>query len=359
MFAVTLPKIAFVRIFAVACFIFSINTVFGQIKPEFFPEDVLTDNQEANCFCEPGVVNKSRSKGLSIAYTRFFGGQYDTESENGPEVGSSDLTSLNSFDFKLKVPLLLGEQTRILLGYDYFFEQYDFEQTAGDFSETVGTLNNRALKSTGPSAIVSHSLNEKNYLIFRYKFSANGNYEGFIEFDGDNSVHNVFGLFGIKKNENKEIGYGLLVSKNFRSTTVIPLFLYNHTFNANWGIETVLPANVFVRCNFDPLTLLVFGVEYNSRSFRVDVDETADPLGFAYNHSEIQASLELERHINSWVWANLKVGYQQNFGSEFETKNQFAPTFNADIQNGLFIQAGVFVSPTTKEEIEHKHFNPK
>jgi len=189
-------------------------------------------------------------------------------------------------------------------------------------------------------------MSQKNYMAFRYKLSANGNYDNWIDINSRNSIHNFLGMYGTKKSDSFEWGVGFLFSKNFRRTSGLPFLLYNRTFNDKWGIESMFPANFFLRHNINPLTIAAVGIEYNSESFRLDVEDlTGTPLDFAYNHAELQLSLEVERHIGSWIWANAKFGYQHNFSSEFETKTTFTPDFQVDLQSGPFFHLGIFLSP--------------
>jgi len=54
---------------------------FSQIKPSFFPEDIihLSEEEDLKCYCKPGVANKIRSRGLSLAYGFNTGGGYESE----------------------------------------------------------------------------------------------------------------------------------------------------------------------------------------------------------------------------------------------------------------------------------------
>jgi len=292
------------RFFTLIMLCFLSNNVFGQLKPDFFPEDITIESHQGVCYCEPGVVNKSRSKGLVINYGVFGSGNYLPETSNSTNFTSSNLNAFNQFEFKLKVPIILKERTKVLLGYSYYIENYNFTEITESFSETINTLDNNTLKSNGISALVSHSINEENYLILRYKYSLNGNYDGFLEIDNRYAINNFMGLYGFKKNDLFEWGIGLLFSHSFRRTSALPFFLYNRTFNERWGIESGFPANFFLRYNLDPLTITALGIEYSSKSFRLDVvDSTGDLLDFAYNHAEILLSLSVERHLSSWIWA--------------------------------------------------------
>lgn len=331
----------------------------SQLKPDFFPEDILSEEGlGAKCYCKPGVANKSKGRGLSIIYGIANSGDYTpagTPSTFSPPVSS--LNRLNQFEFKIKIPVLLKERTKILLGYKYYTEWYNFERIGIDFSDAFRTLDALRLKNNDYNVILSHSLNEKNYLIFRYKYATNGNYEGWTSFENRYAVHSFLATYGIKKSEDFEWGFGFFYTKSFRETFnfPFPFFLYNRTFNAKWGMEAMFPANIFMRYNMDAESLLIFGTEYKSKSFRLDVTDSAttSPLDYAYNHAEILLDASWERHLFSWFWLNIKAGYQFNLSSEFESKAELIPDFVADPGSGFFINFGLFISPDLNKH-EHK-----
>lgn len=342
-------KLYFLGIFVLLC-----NILNSQIKPDFFPEDILTEDFTAKCYCKPGVLNKTRAKGLWLSYGTVRSGNYEGEKSTIFTNPLSSLNNLNHFALKLKVPVLLKERTKILLGYSYFYESYHFNTIGLDFSETFQSLDNDRLKGNGYSLIVSHVLNEKNYLGFRYKYGVNGNYSKWTNFDSRYAIHSFMGLYGIKKTATFEWGIGLLFSSSFRRTSGLPFLLYNRTFNDKWGIESMFPANFFLRYNVGPLAIATFGLEYNSKSYRLDVESTTNgPLDYAFNHSELLLSANLEKHLSSWIWANVKVGYQQNFSSDFEPKSDGTSFFQAEPKNGLYLQIGIFVSPELDHDTAH------
>jgi len=318
----------------------------GQIKPNFFPEDIPQE-LALICYCKPGVADKSRSRGLSFSYGFIGSGNYTPEAPVTFSPPFSRLSGSTNLELKIKVPVLLNHRTRIILGYDYFSEFYNFETIGNDFGEIFREIDNSPLKSNGYNLIISHSLDETHYLGFRYKYSLNGNYSGWTNFDSQFAIHNFMGIYGTKKSEDFEWGVGLLFSSSFRKTTALPFLLYNRTFENNWGIESVFPANFFMRYNFNPKTIALFGIEYNSESYRINTDENpVNQLDYAFNHSEIIVSARLERHLAAWFWINTKIGYQNNFSSEFEAKSSTITTFNAAPQNGLFFQVSLFLSPS-------------
>ena len=317
----------------------------GQIKPDFLPEDLqVTEVHDLKCYCKPGIANKFRSKGLSLSYGLNTGGGYEETAEGVFLDTPSNLDKLSQLKFKIKIPVLIKERTKILLGYQYYSEFYQFERVGLDYEATFQNLNNNNLKKNSYSIIVSHSLSEDNYLALRYNYSVNGNYEGWVNFNSKFAVNKVIGIYGFKKSDNFEWGLGLILSKSFRRFNALPFLLYNRNFTPKWGIESVFPANVFLRYNINPSSITAIGMEYGSESFRLLIEDTT-PLDYAFNHSELAFVWSLERHLTSWIWTNIKVGFQRNFSSDFESKNINTTTFFAEPKNSLLFRIGIFISP--------------
>jgi len=334
--------------FLLPALMLSAGALFAQTKPDYFPDDVDANISvaEIRCFCKPGVRNKSRAKGLELSYQLVGRGTYKPESHSmsGP---LSKYTSLQSLRFSLKVPILNKPGLKLLAGYRYVSESFAFSQFGSDFRETFEAMDQRHFKSNSIDLLFTKSIDEKRYFTFRMRNSCNGNYSGQVLFNHRYNIYKGLALFGIKRNEDHEWGFGVNFSTGFRRrTSILPFILYNRNFNPKWAIESALPAFVFMRYNLSPQTLALGGVEYNGQSYRLDVDQnTAAPLDYAFNHSEILASLQLEQQVSGWIWVNLKFGYQYNLSSDFESKNSNSEAFRVEPTNAPFIQVGVFLSP--------------
>jgi len=142
------------------------TTLQSKIKPNFVPEDILKEGLEGKCYCKPGVENKARSRGLSISYGQANSAGYVADGET-PAFSDplSVLNQLDQFELKLKIPLLLKERTKLLLSYKYYIESYNFKAIVVNFPATFQALDQQSLKSNDYAVILSHALNEKNYLI--------------------------------------------------------------------------------------------------------------------------------------------------------------------------------------------------
>lgn len=326
--------------------------IFAQSKPDFLPEDISGKESELRCYCKPGVQNKSRSKGLEISYSWLGNGTFKDE-EGKFTAPLSQYKNWQQLEINLKVPVVNKDNFKLLLGYKYRSESFDVNRLGGDFTETFQNLDSRDLKNSSLSAYVTKPLNETKYLAFRLRYTASGNYSGIMDFGSNYAIYKMMALFGVKPDEDFEWGIGIGINSSFRQTTVLPLFMYNRNFSERWGIETALPGFVFGRYNLSKKSLLLFGVEYNSESYRMGVNLTSSPaLDYALNHSEVLGLLRIEQQIAPWVWGNVKAGYQWNFSADFESKSVNTTPFQVEPSDGLFLQVGVFISPP--DHIVHK-----
>lgn len=326
-------------------FLLLAQNIFAQLKPDFFPEDVSPEGIEVRCFCKPGVQNKSRSKGLEVSYGRLGKGTFKDE-EGKFTAPLSEYKSWQRLKVSLKVPVVNKDNLKVLLGYKYRSESFDVSRFGGDFTEAFQGLDASNLKNVSLSAYITKPLNEKSYLAFRIRYTASGNYSGLMDFGSDYAIYKGLAFFGIKPSEDFEWGLGLNVSSSFRRTTVLPFFVYNRNFNERWGIESALPGYVLGRYNLGEKSILLFGFEYNSDSYRMKVNQTSNGvIDYALNHSEVHGLLRLEQQIAPWIWGNVKAGYQLNFSSDFESKSVNTTSFQVEPTDGFFFQIGVFISP--------------
>lgn len=316
----------------------------AQVKPNFFPEDIPAAGVEQMCFCKPGVSNKSKSRGLELSYTWTGGSDFISEED---EVTSlSNFNHLQNIKFSVRVPVLYKGNFNLLIGYKYLSDFYDFSQIGNEFSSAFEAMDSRALKSNSFDMIMTKSLDETRYVAARFGYSVNGNYDEWARFDRKFSIYKFLALYAIKPNESFEWGFGLTGSTSFRRSSFVPFLIYNKTYNEKWGIESIFPGYIYGRYNVSPSDIILFGTEYSSRSYRLEIDR---PMGgnidYALNQSGIILSAQLDHQFSSWVWASAKVGYRFNLDSEFLGKNDQTLTFDADVSDAPFIQIGIFITP--------------
>lgn len=320
------------------------SSIFSQDKPIFLPEDIESSTLEVTCLCKPGVPNKSRSRGLEISFL------HNAKTSLGEEDGFpltkplSELT-LQQLTLKLRFPVINREGFKFLVGALYRPEHYDFSRVGADYESTFRYLDNRNLHSSGFEGLLSKSWNEKFYSSFRIRLLYNGDYSGIINMNSRYAIYTISGIFGIKKQANKEWGVGLNFSHSFRRTIALPFILYNHTFNDKWGLETVLPAMIVGRYNASEASILLLGLRYNSRSYSIETEDDLNPQIFNLNHSEARAALTLEQRVHPWVWLEITTGLQYNFSTDFIAKDNAEASFQVEPGTAPYFRIGIFISP--------------
>ena len=106
----------------------------------------------------------------------------------------------------------------------------------------------------------------------------------------------------------------------------------------------VLPALINIRYNASPKLLFLGGIRYNSRSYRLNIEELDDTI-YHLNHSEIRTTLIMEKQLTNWVWIDATIGYQFNFSTDFNAPNNPDASFQVEPGMSPFIKFGVFISP--------------
>lgn len=317
----------------------------AQERPIFFGEDNdENSNFGIHCLCRPGVQGKTRSRGLEISYIYNDGGAIRAESD--PLLGRpSRIDHIENLIFKLKLPLINTESIKLLAGFTHRPEKYYFDTVSVDYQPVFRHLNGRRLKNTGFEIFGTKSFNERHYGVLRFKTSFNGDYKGLASFRSQYAVYNITGVFGIKKSDDLEYGFGLTFTNSFRNTTILPFFVYNRNFNEKWGVESVLPALAVLRYNVSPKTILTSGFRYNSRSYSLNVPDNTRDIIYEMNHSEVRFLLSGEQNIVPWLWLDVEVGYQLNFSTDFRVDSLTEAAFQVEPDNNIYFKVGLFLSP--------------
>ncbi len=307
----------------------------------------LPRNGEGPTFCDPGIDHKSRSRGLEVSYDYFAGGPIGG-SPGG--VVPQELDRFQRLNVKVKIPLLNKPGFKLLLGYDHQPETYAFgnSQLLSKQSSLFSNIDTRTLNSNGFGIYFLKPIDDRTYVGGRLKMRLNGDYTGWVNFDQRYAAYNATFLYGVKKSNDFEWGVGAAFSHNFRRTLALPFIMYNRNFSDKWGLEAVFPAQIQGRYNVDNKTILLFGYEFNSNSYSVDMpgETLEEPYSvYHFNHSEVQTGISLERRVVPWVWLNAKVGYQWNFNTRLEATQPEQTSYELRPGNAPYLKLGFFLSP--------------
>ena len=299
-------------------------------------QDFNFNLKEAKEYSFPGVKGKSPSQGILLEYRRQ------------PNFGYSKYT-VNFNDritTKIKIPLLLQKSQVLLLGYQYRFDRYQFQDNTNftnTFPDTFfDELNNEQLKTIRTSLYYTKSFDSKHYISSVADLRSTGDFSGGFTFKDRYASYRFALSYGIKQSEYKEWGFGLFYSKSFRRTFVYPFAFYNKTYNDKWGVEFAIPVKMKVRYNMNPMSLILFGPEFESRTYSLDVGMSNDIIH--YRRRAITFPIEYQRKIKGWLWAKASLSYIYHMKSLIENT---ATSQSAEIQpdSGVYFKLGMFISP--------------
>lgn len=299
-------------------------------------QDFNFNLKEAKQYTFPGVKGKSPSQGILVEYRRQ------------PDFGyyKYDANYNDRFTSKIKIPLLLKESQVLLLGYQYRYDRYQFEEGT-NFTNTFPDtffeeLNNTRLKTIRSSLYYTKSFDDKHYISTVLDLRSTGNFSGGFTLENRFASYRAAISYGIKKNENKEVGFGIFYSQSFRRTLAYPFAFYNKTFNDKWGLEFAIPIKMKARYNINPKSLLLFGPEFESRTYSLDVGSSSNI--YHYRRRAITFPIEYQRKIHGWLWTKASLSYIYHMKSLIENK---ATGASIEIQpnSGVFFKLGMFISP--------------
>lgn len=305
-------------------------------------------------FCRPGVRNRSQSRGVVIRYERQ--GAFNWRMNN-PELegGNTRVAGLEQFTFKFKIPLINQPGTKLLLGYEWDTEKYYFADlppiSPGRPPTLWQLLDERRLKAAKLSAYFTKSFDDRYYLSARVRLSLQGDYDGFVDFDPEYRTYSGAVAFGKKVNADTEWGVGLTYSTNAARTVVLPFLFYNRTWNDRWGLESALPAQVFLRYNVDPARGHAFrtGVQADSKFYVInslgDRGRFENLNEFYLRRLGLKALTQYEHKLGGWFWAFAQGGVYIPINARFNEIDAVDVDLMTSVEARPFFRVGLFLAP--------------
>ncbi len=327
--------------FLTCFFVFLMQISFAQEISE-----ALIIDGEVN-FCKPGVLHKSPGKGLLLDYRVQPNFTFKNK-----DIPTATIENNIRFNSKLKIPIIIKPGFKLLIGFRYMTEQYDFDPSDVGNSSLYESINGQSLKTTGAAIYISKPLNDRFYTSFRLGVTYSGNYSTFATSKDRFATYRGVGVFGIKKSKNFEYGFGLMYSKSFRRLNILPFGFLNRTYNDRWGIEFAIPLSFKLRRNFRDGSLLLFGPQFASRSYSLDVQNVEEQSVdiFHFRRAGVETTLTFQQRIKGWLWMEANVGYAVNLKVDVDNTTTNTET-KLTQSNGVFGSIGIFLSPPSKNKV--------
>ncbi len=313
-------------------------------------DDIFIESSPS--LCSPGVVNRSPGKGAALTYS--FNGDYKIRpphAENPSKVKRDE-----RFDAQLKIPISRSPRFKFLLGFQYTMERYHFDKIIPENYPLFKRLNEATLRNTSVNAQAVFPINNKYYTSFRLSANWQGDYQSVATLDNRFAVYRLTGIFGVKKRDDLEYGFGLMVNKGFRNNSAMPFGFYNRSFDEHWGIEAILPASVKARYNFSEKSMLLMGTEFSSQTYAMAVYEpTTNPFfvngvakaPYHYHRASLDAVATYYRQLTEWSWIQVKCGYSFKLKSQARDLPEKI-TYDLKSSNNVLGMVSLFLSPPKK-----------
>lgn len=315
-------------------------TIMGQGQVLFSPEE-----NSATLFCKPGVDRQSRGKGVMFRYGNRAGYNWNIATSKQ----QVEVQGVERLQAKIKIPLINQVGLKALIGYEFDSRRFHLNLPAnGTISNIIRQLNTRALKNNRLSAYVTKSFDAKNYLALIARATFRGNYEPMITFRKGYRTYNFTAMWGIKPRPDLEWGIGLRYTNRFfrDSDQILPFVVYNQTFSKKWGIESTLPAQVYIRHNFSPTHLILMGFNIQSLAFGLNGEsQEATPPDSAFREFSLNLGPSFEQKLFSWFWLKIDCGYNFPLRSEFIPIEQDFVEFKQRSGGSPYFLLGIFISP--------------
>ncbi|MDB5262866.1 MAG: hypothetical protein JWQ14_2147 [Adhaeribacter sp.] len=323
----------------------------AQVQPDSIPSSpAMNTTQQPTApvadkkeFANPSVIGMGKGKGLIINYERQpdFG---ITSTSPRTEIGNKqgEVRRNNKFDLKAYAPLVNNPHFKMVAGFNYSFEEFNFEYLLPPEYQFYSNIEDKNLRSISGQLVLLRPINEKNFYIFRAKGELNGDYNTKEVAVPDYLKTTVEFLYGWKISSSYSYGFGAQLGYALGRRRIYPAFLFNRTFNPKWGIEAILPANADLRYNASERSLWFAGFSVDGGSYNINVKNIGIPAleTLELRRSEIRGRVRWEREIYDFLWLGVEAGYRENLSFKAYENNAndgffFAKKEDAVIENKL------------------------
>lgn len=247
---------------------------------------------------------------------------------------------------QVNIPVVSTNKVIWQMGANYWQSAYQFKAlTTNSF---INELESNGMHTAGLNTTIFKPLNEKNFLIFQASADVNGVFENLKELNSRAITYSGAAIYGWKKSEKNMFGIG--VSRTYRAgqAIVVPILLWNKTFNDAWGMELLLPARGHLRYNFSTSNMLQLGYELEGNQYWM---RTPSPNGEVFiQRGELKPRIMWDKRLFGFVWLNVQTGLRYNW--RYDVMNKYDASkddqlfFRSKLTNPFFVNVSLnFVSP--------------
>lgn len=264
-----------------------------------FDPSQYEDGADNKKYCTQKVLNQTPSRQISIGYEHNFGFDYTTQGTQ------HRILRMGGVRTAINILAISTNKLIVSAGLTYWGTRIQPEHAIAQ--PDMYQIQKNGMHIEGLNVLVFKPLNEKHFIIAQANADAS-----YISNDDTWRLTRpsitAYGsvLFGWKKGDYRMAALGVSHTYRLGRPIIVPIFLYNKTFNDRWGIEALLPARAHVRYNFSTNSMLLGGYELEGQQY--DLGNNPNFL----QRGEIKPRLMLEQRIKGFLWFSAQLGYRIN-----------------------------------------------
>ena len=247
---------------------------------------------------------------------------------------------------QVNIPVVSTNKVIWQMGANYWQSAYQFKAlTTNSF---INELESNGMHTAGLNTTIFKPLNEKNFLILQASADVNGVFENLKEVNNRAITYGGAAIYGWKKSEKNMFGLG--ISRTYRAgqSIIVPILLWNKTYNDKWGMELLLPARGHLRYNFSTSNILQLGYELEGNQYWM---RTPSPNGEVFiQRGELKPRIMWDKRLFGFFWLSVQTGLRYNW--RYDVMNQYDARktdqlfFRSKLTNPFYVNVSLnFVSP--------------
>lgn len=291
-----------------------LHSISAIAQEEPFNPDDFEDGSTVKKYCTQKVLNQTPTKliGIAYEYTLPFSNKENTKPPSEQKMnGMGGLRALVSF-------LPISKNNFILnVGANYWASTPMINHRNLHHAGIMDKIYEGRMEVIGLYATAFKPLDQKHFLIAQLNTDA-AHVQAQNGFAFKSSSITAYGsiLYGWKKGDYRMMAIGASRTYRLGRPLIVPVMLYNQTFNDHWGVEALLPARGFVRYNFSTNSMLLAGFELEGGQFQTSyqvpgIGGWVDRTVFL-QRGEIKPRLQWEKRLKGFFWLSAQAGYRIN-----------------------------------------------
>jgi hypothetical protein len=294
-------------------------------------------------YANPIVSGQLPTKLLTVQYEWQAASDMPIDDIENGNVTPNRMTSVHQVRIGFQRNLITKPKLFWTLMGQYNYTQFQLQFPA--LNSFARVMDQDAFHQISVSSNLFKPLNEKHFFLFNASVEFNGN-DGLGRWGANNLYVGGAAIFGWKKGFERMMGVGVLRAYRLGRVIHVPAFLYNRSFNKQWGVEALLPARATFRYKPGKKTSFLGGYDLEGGQYTLGSELPRWNNRFL-QRGEIRPRIGLETPINKHFVFTLQTGVRIN-GRLSVTDSYAGPekdqVLNLNQKPAPFVQAGIHLT---------------